>query len=43
METFQKLNSTHRRIQSVDLLRGAVMIIMAIDHVRAYSGIPAGK
>lgn len=31
-----------RRVQSVDLLRGAVMIIMAIDHVRVYSGIPAG-
>ena len=30
------------RVQSVDILRGLVMIIMAIDHVRVYSGIPAG-
>jgi uncharacterized membrane protein len=30
------------RYQSVDLLRGAIMILMAIDHVRVYSGIPAG-
>src|SRR3982751_788969 len=30
------------RIASVDLIRGAVMIIMAIDHVRVYSGLPAG-
>ena len=30
------------RVASVDLVRGAVMILMAIDHVRVYSGLPAG-
>lgn len=30
------------RVSSLDLVRGIVMILMAIDHVRVYSGQPAG-
>ena len=30
------------RIRSLDLVRGAACVLMAIDHVRVYSGLPAG-
>jgi uncharacterized membrane protein len=37
-----KAPNTSARVMSVDFVRGIAMILMAIDHVRVYSGAPAG-
>jgi uncharacterized membrane protein len=36
------IHSPTTRVRALDIARGLVMVLMAIDHVRVYAGVPAG-